>query len=90
MLGIRSSPSTRVRISTSSTDTLGSTSRLCTVVSSSWWAMPRPADSAPCGSRSTSSTRRPYPASAAPRLMVDVVFPTPPFWLHIAITLAGP
>ena len=46
-------------------------------------AMPSPADSAPCGSRSTSSTRRPYSASAAPRLMVDVVLPTPPFWLHM-------
>jgi hypothetical protein len=22
--------------------------------------------------------------------MVDVVLPTPPFWLHIAMTLAGP
>src|SRR5258708_10978326 len=39
---------------------------------------------------STSSTRRPYSARAAPRLIVDVVFPTPPFWLHIATTLAGP
>src|SRR6185436_2927614 len=52
--------------------------------------MPRPADSAPCGSRSTSSTRRPYSASAAPRLMVEVVLPTPPFWLHRASTVAGP
>ena len=60
------------------------------VRSSSCAAMPSPADSAPCGSRSTSSTRRPYSASAAPRLMVDVVLPTPPFWLHIASTMAGP
>src|SRR6476619_8518177 len=52
--------------------------------------MPRPADNAPCGSRSTSSTRRPYSANAAPRLMVDVVLPTPPFWLHSASTIAGP
>src|SRR5215210_7311032 len=27
---------------------------------------------------------------AAPRLMVDVVLPTPPFWLHIAMMRAGP
>ena len=60
------------------------------VRSSSCEATPRPADSAPCGSRSTSSTRRPYSASAAPRLIVDVVLPTPPFWLHTAITVAGP
>src|SRR3954449_11607625 len=51
---------------------------------------PSPTDSAPCGSKSTSSTRRPYSASAAPRLMVDVVLPTPPFWLHIAMIFAGP
>src|SRR5215217_2780891 len=52
--------------------------------------MPKPTDSAPCGSKSTSSTRRPTSASAAPRLMVVVVLPTPPFWLHIAMTRAGP
>ena len=33
---------------------------------------------------------RPYSASAAPRLMVVVVLPTPPFWLHIEITRALP
>jgi hypothetical protein len=52
--------------------------------------MPSPTDSAPCGSKSTISTRRPYSVSAAPRLIVDVVLPTPPFWLHIASTVAGP
>src|SRR5215211_6789480 len=52
--------------------------------------MPRPTDSAPCGSRSTSSTVRPCSTSAAPRLMVDVVLPTPPFWLHMAMIRAGP
>src|SRR5918999_3981291 len=51
---------------------------------------PRPTDNAPCGSKSTSSTRRPYSASAAPRLIAVVVLPTPPFWLHIEITLAQP
>src|SRR5690625_2415913 len=52
--------------------------------------MPNPADAAPWGSRSTSSTLRPYSASAAPRLIVVVVLPTPPFWLHIAMIRAGP
>src|SRR3954462_15710270 len=50
----------------------------------------RPTDNAPCGSKATSSTRRPASASAAPRLMVEVVLPTPPFWLTMAITRAGP
>src|SRR4051812_707698 len=52
--------------------------------------MPRPTDREPCGSKSTRSTRRPYSASAAPRLIVVVVLPTPPFWLHMATTRAGP
>src|SRR3954468_23637478 len=52
--------------------------------------IPRPTDSAPWGSRSMSSTLRPYSTRAAPRLMVDVVLPTPPFWLHIAMMRAGP
>src|SRR5215204_5222669 len=51
---------------------------------------PSPTDSDPWGSKSTSSTRRPSSASAAPRLIVVVVLPTPPFWLHIAMTVAGP
>src|ERR1700689_5271344 len=52
--------------------------------------MPSPTESAPCGSKSTSSTRRPCSASAAPRLIVVVVLPTPPFWLQTAAILAGP
>src|SRR5712692_1459553 len=52
--------------------------------------MPRPTDSAPCGSKSTSKIRRPSSASAAPRLIVVVVLPTPPFWLQTATTRAGP
>src|SRR3954471_10202142 len=55
-----------------------------------WAGTPRPTESAPCGSRSTSSTLRPCSTSAAPRLMVDVVLPMPPFWLHIAMIRAGP
>src|SRR5215217_8263178 len=61
------------------------------MVRSSWCGCtPSPTDSAPCGSKSSSSTRRPYSVSAAPRLIVDVVLPTPPFWLHSATTRAGP
>src|SRR5437868_287609 len=52
--------------------------------------MPSPTESAPWGSKSTSSTFSPYSQSAAPRLMVVVVLPTPPFWLTIATTRAGP
>lgn len=33
------------------------------------------------------SVRRPMSASDAPTLIVVVVFPTPPFWFAIAITL---
>src|SRR5690242_20693281 len=51
---------------------------------------PSPTEREPWGSKSTSSTRRPYSARAAPRLIVVVVLPTPPFWLHIATTRAGP
>src|SRR5690606_4102781 len=51
---------------------------------------PSPTESAPCGSKSTSSTLRPYSARAAPRLMVVVVLPTPPFWLAMAMIRAGP
>src|SRR6185437_10168852 len=60
------------------------------VASSSCGWIPRPTESAPCGSKSTSRTRRPNSASAAPRLMVVVVLPTPPFWLQTATTRAGP
>ena len=56
----------------------------------SWGFSPRPTDSEPCGSKSTSSTFRPYSASDAPRLIVVVVLPTPPFWLVIDTTRAGP
>ena len=52
--------------------------------------IPSPTDSEPCGSKSTSSTLRPYSASDAPRLIVVVVLPTPPFWLHIEMIRALP
>src|SRR3954452_6839846 len=51
---------------------------------------PRPTESDPCGSKSTSSTLRPNSASDAPRLIVVVVLPTPPFWLHIETIRALP
>ena len=60
------------------------------LASISWGLSPSPTESEPCGSKSTSSTLRPYSASAAPRLIVVVVLPTPPFWLHIAMMRAGP
>src|SRR5262245_4087971 len=46
--------------------------------------MPRPVLALPCGSRSTTRTRRPQAASAVARLIVVVVLPTPPFWLASA------
>ena len=52
--------------------------------------IPSPTESDPCGSKSTSSTLRPYSASEAPRLIVVVVLPTPPFWLHIEMIRALP
>ena len=39
----------------------------------------------PWGSRSTTRTRRPDSASAAPRFTAVVVLPTPPFWLAMAM-----
>ena len=60
------------------------------VWSSSWALMPSPAEAAPWGSKSTMSVRRPYSARAAARLIVEVVLPTPPFWLAMAMMRAGP
>src|SRR5689334_21766241 len=46
----------------------------------------------PCGSRSISSTRFSACASAAARLTLVVVLPTPPFWFTTASTraISGP
>src|SRR5262245_18370299 len=41
------------------------------------------------GSRSISSVRWPRNARAAARLIAVVVFPTPPFWLAIAMTITA-
>jgi hypothetical protein len=49
-----------------------------------------PVEAFPCGSRSTTSTRYPMSARAAPRLTAVVDLPTPPFWLAIAMTRATP
>src|SRR6185312_6038674 len=46
---------------------------------------PLPTVALPCGSRSISMTLRFIAAKDAARLMLVVVFPTPPFWLVIAI-----
>src|SRR3954464_10899517 len=48
--------------------------------------MRSPVEALPCGSRSMIRTRSPMAASAVPRLMAVVVFPTPPFWLARAST----
>src|SRR5262245_36406685 len=42
-----------------------------------------------CGSRSISSVRWPRMARAAARLIAVVVFPTPPFWFAIAMTITA-
>src|SRR5919106_5537074 len=48
---------------------------------------PTPLPAFPCGSMSTSSVRRSAEARLAARLMAVVVFPTPPFWFEIQMTL---
>ena len=47
--------------------------------------MPSPVEAFPWGSRSTTRTRRPDSARAAPRFTAVVVLPTPPFWLAMAM-----
>src|SRR5512137_967207 len=49
--------------------------------------MPRVVAHWPCGSRSISSTSRPRSARPAASETAVVVFPTPPFWLQMAMTL---
>src|SRR5712691_2276119 len=61
-----------------------------TVVSRASCRIPIPVEAFPCGSRSTTSTRYPRSASEAPRLTAVVDFPTPPFWLAIAMIRAIP
>ena len=54
---------------------------------------PAPVVALPCGSRSTSSTRRFIAARLAARLTAVVVLPTPPFWFATAmmrVTLRSP
>lgn len=49
-------------------------------------SMPRPEVQLACESRSMRRTRCPRSASAWARFMAVVVFPTPPFWLAMAMT----
>src|SRR5216110_1319924 len=49
-------------------------------------SMPMPLVELPCGSASMRSVFRSAVASEAARFTAVVVFPTPPFWLAIAIT----
>src|SRR5215467_273041 len=53
-------------------------------------SIPRPVVALPWGSRSTRRVRRSARARPAERLTAVVVFPTPPFWLATATTLARP
>jgi hypothetical protein len=55
----------------------------------SWVLTPTPQKER-LGDQNQPSTLLPYSAKAPPRLIVVVVFPTPPFWLHNAIMRAGP
>src|SRR5271155_3301217 len=48
---------------------------------------PNPVVVFPCGSESIKRTRRSLAANEAAKLMAVVVFPTPPFWFAIAMTL---
>src|ERR1700733_9128633 len=48
--------------------------------------MPRPVEALPWGSRSITRVGSPTAASAVPRLIAVVVFPTPPFWLATTST----
>ncbi len=64
---------------TSCTSMRGLNSAVYTVSSTVLALMPSPTVAAPCGSKSTISTRRPYWLSAPAILMELVVLPTPPF-----------
>src|SRR5690606_9884514 len=58
------------------------------VYSTAFLSIPTPIVALPCGSRSTSSTRRCVAAREAARFTQVVVLPTPPFWFATAITFA--
>src|SRR5579864_9536753 len=66
-------------ISTSLHNTLSEEYFICCLVT------PLPTVALPCGSRSINITRRFMAANEAARFILVVVFPTPPFWLAIAI-----
>ena len=77
-------PSTTGTMACSAVQSPSSTSQLpsCTLA----FSTPQPMVALPCGSRSTSSTRRCVAASEAARFTAVVVLPTPPFWFATAIT----
>jgi len=62
--------------------------RLWTVRSSAW-VQPEPDGERALRVEVHRRTLAPSDASAAPRLIVEVVLPTPPFWLTTATTLPG-
>lgn len=55
--------------------------------SNSWGRSPMPLVKLACGSLSTSRTDAPPLASTYPRLAAEVVLPTPPFWLAMAMVI---
>ena len=59
------------------------------VVSQSSGSSPLAMVRVPCGSRSTSKTLSSSSERAAPRFIVVVVLPTPPFWLATAMSTGG-
>ena len=89
--GIRSSPSSCWTIPSVTSTSLSI--MICSIMSgsatssSSGFIMPRLCDRFPCGSASITSTFFPSLTKPTPRFTVVVVLDTPPFWLHIAITL---
>ena len=91
--GMRSMPSSCERIPSRGsrmTPSIIASRWLARVVSSaSGSCQPSDLVRSPCGSVSTSRTRRPLLASAIPRLRVVAVLPVPPFWLATAMVLHG-
>ena len=89
--GIRSIPSSWCRIpsvGSTSSSLIKSPIMVASVTSKvSGSVYPKLAVKLPCASASISRTFLPCFASPIPKLLVVVVFPTPPFWFAIAIIL---
>ena len=86
MLGTRSTPSSHA--TTTSARSPPPTSTSWTDASTVSGSTPRLKVRHAWGSRSTSSTRRPASAKAAPSEATEVVLATPPFWLARAMIVA--